>query len=312
MPREPRHFEPHSLLEITTRTMQGRLLMRPSRLFNEIFTGILGYSQAKYGLELHSYAALSNHYHFHCSPEDPEQLQEFMRLFNSKLAKEIGRLYDWRDKVWSRRFRSISISDEPEAQIARLKYVLAHGVKEGLVASPHDWPGPHCVHALTSGSRPRGLWFNRSLEYEANRRGLDLGARDFSSVQEVVLTPLPCWGHLTPEEYRRRIAQLVSEIEDEARIERLNTGKEPHGVAFVLRQEPHERAVRSKRSPAPAVHAATKAVRQAMRSAFREFVGAYRRACERLRAGEFDVEFPPHCFPPPRPFSRGAPSFAPT
>jgi hypothetical protein len=286
--------------------------MRPSRAFNEIFTGILGYSQAKYGLELHSYVALSNHYHLHCSPEDPEQLREFMRLFNSKLAKEIGRLHDWRDKAWSRRFRSIPVSDEPEAQIARLKYVLAHGVKEGLVVSPRDWPGPHCVHALTSGSRPHGLWFNRSLEYEANRRGLEFGVSDFASVEEVVLTPLPCWRQLAPEEYCRRIVALVEEIETEARIERQNTGREPRGVGFVLRQDPHERPTRSKRSPAPAVHAATRAVRQAMKTAYRQFVGAYRRACERLRAGEFAVEFPPHCFPPPRPFSRGAPSFVPT
>ena len=130
MTYELRHFPPQNLIEVTNRTIQGRLLMRPSLAFNEIFVGTMGYAQRKYGLAIHHYATLSNHYHLHCSPEEPEQLKVFMRLFSSKLAKEIGRLHDWRGKVWSRRYRPIPISEEPEAQVARLKYVLSHGVKE--------------------------------------------------------------------------------------------------------------------------------------------------------------------------------------
>jgi hypothetical protein len=286
--------------------------MRPSPAFNEIFLGTLGYAQRKYGLELHNYVALSNHYHLLCSPEDPEQLTAFMRLFNSKLAKEIGRLHDWHDKVWSRRFRPILISEEAEAQIARLRYLLSHGVKEGFVSSPRDWPGPNGVDALTIGTKARGLWYNRSLEYEANRRGLDFGMRDFASVETVELSPLPCWRHLSFEDRSRRVAELVTGIEEEARIERAATKREPLGVALILRQHPHQRPAKSKRSRAPAVHAATRAVRRTLRNAFREFLRAYRRASERLRGGDFAVTFPPYCFPPPRPFSRGAPIFAPT
>lgn len=36
-----------------------------------------------------------------------------------------------------------------------------------------------------------------------------------------MLSPLPCWAdHLTPEQYRERIAELVEEIEAEARADR--------------------------------------------------------------------------------------------
>src|SRR5215208_6733047 len=58
----------------------------------------------------------------------------FMTYFNSKLAREIGRLTGWRQKIWSRRYQAIVVSQEEEAQEARLAYVLAHGVKEQLVA----------------------------------------------------------------------------------------------------------------------------------------------------------------------------------
>lgn len=49
--------------------------------------------------------------------------------------------------MWARRFSSIPVSDEPEAQILRLRYLLSNSTKEGLVLSPSDWPGVHCADA---------------------------------------------------------------------------------------------------------------------------------------------------------------------
>src|SRR5690242_7802871 len=46
-------------------------------------------------------------------------------------ACEAGRLVDWREKFWSRRYRAIVVSGEEGAQRERLKYVLSHGAKEG-------------------------------------------------------------------------------------------------------------------------------------------------------------------------------------
>jgi hypothetical protein len=43
-----------------------------------------------------------------------------MTLFNSKLAREVARLTGWKDKIWSRRYQVIVISNEEAAQVARL------------------------------------------------------------------------------------------------------------------------------------------------------------------------------------------------
>ncbi len=43
-----------------------------------------------------------------------------MTLFNSKLAREVARLTGWKDKIWSRRYQAIVISDEEAAQVAQL------------------------------------------------------------------------------------------------------------------------------------------------------------------------------------------------
>jgi len=45
-----------------------------------------------------------------------------MAYFNGNLAKEVARLTGWKDKVWSRRYQAIVISDEEEAQVERLLY----------------------------------------------------------------------------------------------------------------------------------------------------------------------------------------------
>ncbi len=305
MTRRLRYFEPGSLVEVTTRTLHGRLLLRPGAALTDIIHGVLGRAQALYSLRIHAYVFLSNHYHLLCSPTDPQQLARFMCFLNSNLAREAGRLHAWKEKFWSRRYQAIPVSGELAAQIARLKYLLAHGVKEGFVSTPADWPGAHCIDAFLHGRPLRGLWFDRSAEYEAERRGLEVSSRNFASDQTVVLTPLPCWSHLGEEEVRTHIADLLRDIERGARRLQRATDREPLGADAIQRQNPHQEPVRLKRSPAPLVHAVTKRARRAFLEAYRIFVSAYRRAAERLRGGDLSASFPEYSFPPPLPFARG-------
>jgi len=76
------------------------------------------------------------------------------RAYN--LAREISRLYGWTEKIWSRRYQAIVISAEEGVQVERLKYILSHGPKEGLVERPWDWPGVHVAKALAEEAELRG------------------------------------------------------------------------------------------------------------------------------------------------------------
>ena len=143
----PLRFVPaqRTLVEVSTRTIQSRFLLRPSNTLNEIVLGILGRAQEIYGVGLCGYAFASSHYHLLLLVDSAKQLSGFMGYFNSNLAREAGRLVDWREKFWSRRYRAIVVSDEEGAQRERLKYVLSHGAKEGLVGDPREWPGVHAI-----------------------------------------------------------------------------------------------------------------------------------------------------------------------
>ena len=197
------------------------------------------------------------------------------------------------------------VSDEEEAQIERLRYGLAHGAKEDLVEGPRDWPGVHAVRGLLDGEVLEGLWFDRTQEYLARRRGEKFAPLQYATREVLELVPLPCWKPLTAEQRRARVAALVEDIESEAAARRKRTGVKPLGVAAVLAQNPLRRPKRTKKSPAPAFHAASKAVRRELWDAYALFVAAYRAAAEKLRAGVRDVVFPRGSFPPALPFVNG-------
>jgi hypothetical protein len=219
--------------------------------------------------------------------EDARELSKFMSYFLSKLAREVGRLTGWKEKIFGRRYTSIVVSGEEAAQVERLRYCLAHGAKEDLVDRPRDWPGVHAVRALLEGEILEGLWFDRTQEYLARRRGEKFEPLQYATREVLELDPLPCWEPLTAEQRRARVAALVEDIESETAARRKKTGAKPLGVTAVLAQNPLQRPKKTKKSPAPAFHAASKAVRRELWDAYALFVAAYRTAARRSITEEY-------------------------
>ncbi len=291
-----------ALVEVTCRTVQGRLLLVPSSQLNDIILGVLGRAQRLHPVEIVAYAFASNHWHALLRVGNAKQLSDFMCYFNGNLAKEIGRRTGWKEKVWGRRYQAIVISDEEEMQAARLRYVLSHGVKEGLVARVEEWPGVHCAVPLMTGAAVLGTWFDRTREYNARLRGKELEKGESASTEVVRLSPLPCWSHLAEEEYRSRIREMVREIDEAAAAVQADSLIPPLGPDGVRSQNPETRPRRIKKSPAPLFHALRKTVRQALWEAYGHFVAAFREAAERWRAGDRGAAFPVGSFPPGLPF----------
>ncbi len=307
MGNDPRWVPPGALVEVTQKTIHGRYLLRPSRDLVEIFNGVLIRAAQRYAVKVCAFTCLSNHSHMLLLPEDCQALSGFMTYFAGNLAKEVGRLHDWRQRLFGRRYSHVVVSDEPEAQEQRLRYLLSNGCKESLVKRPEDWPGPCSTEALLTGRTVRGVWFDRSSEYEVRRCNRSYGKYDFTEVHDLELAPIPAWAHLSPEERRTRVHQMVREITTETREQAQKTGRSPLGVKRLLRQNPHGKPAQTKSSPKPIVHAVTRKVRRAMKIEFCVFRCAYREASEALRAGDFHVEFPPGSHRPRLPFVTGKP-----
>ncbi len=182
------------------------------------------------------------------------------------------------------------------ASSIRLRYVLSNTIKENLVARIGEWEGLHCAEALIDGKPLAGMWYDRAIEYEANRQAERKAAcrgtaperierSAFMTPYELKLAPIPCWQDLPAAQVRKRVAQMVAEIEAAAAKLREDLGTEPIGMDKIRHQNPLSRPTRFQPSPKPPCHAASKDMRERFRQALRGFVDMFREAAAKLKFG---------------------------
>lgn len=283
------------MVEITTRTTGGRFLLKPSPELNARILGIIARALWLYPVSLHAFVFLSNHWHALASAARAELLTNFVGYVNGNVAKAVQEIHGWTETVWSRRAELIPVVDD-EAAEGRLRYILAHGVKEGLVATPFDWPGVSSARALAFGETLTGTW--RARWGRARRR------ESASDTYPIDLVPLPSHAELSAEERQQRVMSIIESIvEADAR-------RSPLGRAAVIAQDPTSRPSELVRRPAPLVHAALLEVRDAFVAARTQFVKAFREAAVRVRTAALALaaSFPLGAFPSPLPPNSSSPS----
>lgn len=292
-----RMFQEEGYCFVTSRCFQGRLLLRPSREVNEVVGGVLARAvqQSADSVRLHAFTFVSNHFHLLVWARGAA-LSDFMQYLRANLSKKVGRLVDWSGGFWERRYSAEPVLDD-EVLVGRLRYVLAHGVKEGLVERSAEWPGLTCLPQLLGPARMRFRWFNWTRRWN-RRRGEDVAAgeeryaEEWAEPVELELAPLPCWADKREEERQREVRALVLEVEAEPRAK----GKPVLGARAVQEQQPHTRPERLKRSPRPLGHASTSQALRQLREKYRAFVSAFREAAARWRWRDLSARFPSSLF----------------
>ena len=288
--------------EITQVTFQHRSLIRPGLRLNSLIIGALAKAQELYPARLHGFIFLSTHFHVEATFSDAQQMARFMGHFTTNLSKIIGAEHDWKGTVFPKRYHHVELSQEPGVDLSRLRYLAQNSCKENLVMSPLDWPGVSSMEALITGEPMQGIWIHRTDYYHARNRGEDVTEKDFTEAMELHLSPIPSLAHLSPRAYRDIMVEMVRDIEEETLRRHQENGTVPLGVQAVLNRHPHYRPSRTPSSPRPWFHTLSREARKAMRAALTWIVVAYREAADRLKAGDFNVQFPEGTFPPARSF----------
>ena len=304
MARKLRYVPPGGfLVEAGLRCLEARYFLKPSRRLNQIIVGVLARAQRRTSIRVIGVIAMSNHLHLELWAADTQQLSDFMEYVGGNLAREINRLLGRSGPVWESRYTEILVAPEEAVQVARLRYFLEQGCKEGLVSSPRHWPGVHMASAILSGRPLEGIWVARTDFYNAGRKkGRTPRLIDYEEAESLELSPLPCWEHLSAEEYRERIREMVREIEEETAERHRANGTRPAGRGAVLKKSPFHKPASAKKRPAPLVLAATREARETIRAAYREFVQHFRAAAERVKEANPGFGFPEGAFPPALPF----------
>ncbi|MCO4764518.1 MAG: transposase [Myxococcales bacterium] len=285
--------------EITTRTINRQFLMRPEEDIRTIILGVIARAQDLTGVRIHAFHFASNHYHLLITCRNTEQKSKFMRLVNGNLSKKLNHFHGRSGTMWHKRFRAIGVAPDEASQTARLRYIMAHGVKEDLIDKVGDWTGATALPWLLHGESIYGVWTDFTARYHASRRKnfVEIPG-EFDTVYEVRMTPLPCWSETHADLWRQRVRDLAAEIDESAATRRKETGVGVLGIAAVLQADVNAERPQKRRSPAPKVHAACPIVRRQLEQELRAIAHAYREASERFRSGEWDVEFPEGTFRP--------------
>jgi len=270
------------MYEVVIRTIDGRRLLRPVPELTDGVNGVIGRALTLYPIELHAHTYLSNHGHLQLSSVGGDDVSTFVGYLNRNTAEVVKSVTGHRGPVWTR-FRPIPILDD-RASVRRLRYIISNSVKEGLVESPLDWPGPSSTRALVTGEPIEGDWIVRR---PGHRRAQGKPER-----YRINLTPLPCWAELAPSERAARVQEIIDDVVAEGRRER--DGRPVLGIERLLAQDPFEPTAIEETAP-PVAHFSEATIFEEYREAQRQFRDAHRRASADHR--DTPDSFPPFGFP---------------
>jgi REP element-mobilizing transposase RayT len=288
-----RMFEPLKIYFVTVRCFQRRLFMRPSSETNTVLGGVLARSARMNGVEIFGFVFASNHVHLLVrAPRG--NLPRFMQHLLTNISKKVGYVIRWKGRFWERRYSAEPVLDEI-AVLGRVRYMLAHGPKEGLVPKCTEWPGLSSLSMMLDGVPRRFRWFNWTLKSKTgSAKPSTRFAEKWAEEETLSLTPLPLQTLKSPEALRRFLRDAMQAIESEA----ASCHRRFLGRAGVLRQNPLRKARKKERTVRPPCHTSFPALLREYLEGYRAFVADFRWAASRWKLGDVTVKFPEGAYRP--------------
>jgi len=274
----PRQVLPGTTYLVTRRCAQRQFLLKPSRTTNEVFLYLLAIAARRFGIEVHAYCVLSNH--FHLVVTDPDaRLPAFHQFLDSLVARALNASLGRWEAFWAPNSFSAVALASPSDVLDKAAYVLANPVAAGLVRRCREWPGlwsaPEQIGAgALVAQRPQQFFDPKG--YLPETASLELTAPP---------------GFESAEAFRDQLAAALAEREDQAKEARQGVV----GVEQVLAQEPtgSPASGEPRRQLNPRVAARDKWKRIEALGRLVEFLRSYRAAWAARSRGMSDAVFPP-------------------
>ena len=277
---QPRCVLPAQTHLVTRRCIGRRFLLRPDEALTNAFLYCLARATTKYGVEIHGFCAMSNHYHLVLTDSEGV-LPDFMAWLNRQLAMCVRQLRRWDEVVWepNRSYNAVELGGPTEV-LDKMAYVLLNPVTAALVRSPERWAGAVSTLRFLNGETIRAkrpaVWFKNDAPEAASLK----------------LTPAPCFSGKVA--YLNALEALVAERLTQVRVELRRQGRGFLGATRVQRTPPTDqpRSEKARLGRNPTFSAMTRDMWLTAVRRLRAFRRAYRAAYEAWRKGDRSVLFP--------------------
>jgi putative transposase len=273
----PRQVLPGTTYLVTHRCSERRFFLRPSKLSSQVFRYLLAVATQRYGIQLHAFCVMSNHYHLVLT--DPHaRLPAFHQFLDGLTAKAINALLGRREAFWGPDSYSAVELAGPEAILDKTTYALANPVAAGLVRRARRWPG--------LWSSPDSIGGEACLVNRPNHFFDPDGTMPASATLTLITPP----GFSSAAAFRAHLNSALSAAEDEAATQIGSF----LGVARILKQRwtAHASSPEPLGRLNPRVAGRNKWKRIERLSRLASFLADYRAALLDWRAGLRDTLFP--------------------
>jgi REP element-mobilizing transposase RayT len=186
----------------------------PSDLVEQVFLYCLAFAALSFGLEIHAFCVLSNHFHLVVTDYEGT-LPRFMHWLNVHVSKVFNVEYKRGESFWSdKKYSAVHLVNREDV-LNKIVYTITNPVSSWLVSRASRWPGLVSLPSVLAGTvfhaiRP-SFFFRES--------GPCPQQVDFE------LTKPPMFDDLTDEEFRTLVAERVEAREKELRRQRRREGK---------------------------------------------------------------------------------------
>jgi REP element-mobilizing transposase RayT len=268
---------------ISRRCLDRMFLLRPDDFIVRTFYYLVGLAAAEYGVLLHGFVCLSNHYHLVLT--DPAGvLPLFMERLNGLLARAVNASRGRWECCFSPGSYGMTRLASPEDVLEKVVYVQTNPVTAGLVRRAADWAGAGSVGWRFGETRE----FPRPAGHFFDPYGL------LPENVTLTLAPMPGFEDVPAAAMDALVRERVSAREAELQAESRAAGRAFLGMERVMHFDPEDRprTREPRRGLNPRVAGKDTAVRVEGIREWSGFLVEYRASWLRWRAGDHGVMFP--------------------
>lgn len=106
-----------------------------------------------YGVSVHAYVLMDNHFHLLVTPPTSDALSRMMQALGRRYVGWFNARHHRTGTLWEGRYRAGLIEGERHL-LACMRYIELNPVRAGLCAQPQDWPWSSAPHHLGLARQP--------------------------------------------------------------------------------------------------------------------------------------------------------------